>query len=332
MQAFQILLLINLLISVDGGFELKPNSLSTITNNIVYTFPEVPADMEFIPGSTFRAYTTNGQDTTSLQITVMDFFMARHEETNYQYRNYIIFLQKYSPDDIPSALPDSNLWRSFLPLDYFSNPLYNNYPVIGLSIKQIEKYLTWKSNRLNEYMLVSNGLVRRSEILKVPYAQETGNYTDDDIKEILLPKFRLPSFYEWHYARRVAYKLNNEREIGKDLENELNKAKSAYPGSKKISNFRIFTTDTWFMPLPDESVQDFPFAKLGDETPNPMGICYNNKYYGEWLKDNSLKGRYTAGGVVQDSIEDPRLIAYRFVDDSKPGLFSFRCSMIILAK
>lgn len=312
--------------SSSTGMEYKRDEFNPEARSVKQ---EVPYDLEYIPGSTFRAYTTNGTDTVAQQITVMDFFLARHEETNFQYRNYIIFLEKYNPTQVSAALPDSNIWRNILPADYFSNSMYSNFPVVGLSISQIEKYLQWKTDRLNEYLLVSNGLVRRSEVLKTPYSEQ--NYKNLQAGNLLLPRYRLPSFYEWYYARRMAYKMTNETEVSKDLSREIKKVRSIHSERYKMANFKIFTTDTWFLPVSKRSHADILLHEIASTEPNHMGICYNNIYYGEYMNDKTLKGRYVAGGVMQDSISDPRLIAYRFTSDTVPGLYSFRCSMILLA-
>ena len=105
-----------------------------------------PPDMAFIKGNE----------------TMRTFWLAPSEENNYNYRVYVYWTEQQFPDFpevYKNCLPPEKICNDDLTYNdpYISNnflhPAFSYYPVIGLSWLQIQDYLRWKTDRLNEYIL-----------------------------------------------------------------------------------------------------------------------------------------------------------------------------------
>lgn len=82
---------------------------------------------------------------------------------------------------------------------YFWHPAYDNYPVVGVSWHQAQAYCQWRSDRLNEDILIAEkALKTRSYYFSTDdFLQDSTNW---DYTQILYPNFRLPTEVEWEYA------------------------------------------------------------------------------------------------------------------------------------
>lgn len=83
-------------------------------------------------------------------VSVQGFFMMKGEVTNLNYLEYLYSLKTANRmDEYTAALPDTSVWQ--LPLAYgepyvtyyFRHPAYRDYPVVGVSKAQAEKYCEW---------------------------------------------------------------------------------------------------------------------------------------------------------------------------------------------
>ncbi|MCE3226117.1 MAG: Sulphatase-modifying factor protein [Bacteroidetes bacterium] len=141
----------------NGGFEKVP-----------YELQETAPGMRLIEGNVIKP----GSKLTRND-SVFTFFISITEETNGQYIGYLNWLKKYySQPTYKRALPDTNVWlkenitdslKDYLARNYLRNERFKNYPVVGVSPEQVMKYAIWKTDRVNEMILVREGLLDIAE-------------------------------------------------------------------------------------------------------------------------------------------------------------------------
>jgi gliding motility-associated lipoprotein GldJ len=132
----------------------------------------------FVQGGTFTMGQTEEDvmgnwDNIPRRVTVPSFYIDRTEVANVHYREYIYWLNRvFNPEDDPNnqkiidaALPDTLVWRSELSYNeplveyYFRHPGFNYYPVVGVSWQQAHDFAMWRSDRVNEGILMQKGYV-----------------------------------------------------------------------------------------------------------------------------------------------------------------------------
>ena len=71
---------------------------------------------------------------------------------------------------IDNALPDTMVWRSELSYNeplveyYFRHPGFNNYPVVGVSWRQAYDFCLWRSDRVNEGIMMKKGYIAKQSL------------------------------------------------------------------------------------------------------------------------------------------------------------------------
>ena len=175
-----------------------------------------PTGMLPIEGGTFTIgqmseFITAPHNSQRRSLTVSSFFMDKYEVTNIAWREYLEwnkFVFGYTkPELVESLLPDTTVWRDELAYNdpyihyYFRHPAYSFYPVVGVSWDQAMAYCQWRTDRVNEHILVSQKYIELP-----PYNMLHANtfMTEEEIDNFLLNNADHPEYASY---KKVPVKL-----------------------------------------------------------------------------------------------------------------------------
>ena len=116
------------------------------------------------------AINTPGQELSTYnrkrETTVSSFYMDETEVSNTNWLEYLNWIRRNYPTDAQyyyEELPDTLVWRRPLSFNepyvnnYLRHPAYKDYPVVGVTALQAERYCAWRTDMVNEKLLRDGG-------------------------------------------------------------------------------------------------------------------------------------------------------------------------------
>lgn len=177
------------------------------------------------------------------------YYISVIEEPNINWQVYLKWVQSVFlsyPEVYKNAQPKDTMTGIWLQYNdpminqYFEHPSFQYYPITGVTWFQVQSYLEWKTDRLNEAILISNGITEFNEKKNIDETnfnteayivnQYAPNYIDRgklptvhgtkrfkrDISAsdgVFFPHYRLPTEDEWLAANIYCSKSENEKDI-----------------------------------------------------------------------------------------------------------------------
>jgi len=169
----------------------------------------IPAGKYYISASE-DGYTQYPEEDSAGYYKTKQFYLCDHEVSNGE---YLIFLQEFFKADTnqyKKMLPDTLSWRNKsigydpMTIYYLRHPIYNTYPVVGISYEQALEYCTWLTKKY-----ITEGERKYKNVI-----------------------FRLPERKEWVYAAKGGLSLYSFPWKGTSLKNQK---------GEWLANFRFFS-------------------------------------------------------------------------------------------
>ena len=172
-----------------------------------------------------------------IDVSTLPLFCDKTEVSNAEYRQYTTWVYAtFGNEAYEKTLPDSLVWNRVFGepfvLVYFRHPAYNNYPVVGVSYEQALAYAKWRTDKVNEKILIDRGVLKSTPMHGKPNKAEE-ELSKIALKNAALVEYRLPTPQEWEQI------ASSER--GDDWGIDEQDTKSKKQKERNISLFNVKT-------------------------------------------------------------------------------------------
>lgn len=158
---------------------------------------EAPTGMLPVKGGTFTIgqmdeFITAPRNNERRTLTVSSFFMDKYEVTNIAWREYLGWNEAVfghtKPELLKKLLPDTTVWRDEMAYNepfieyYFRHPAYSFYPVVGVTWEQAMDYSQWRTDRVNEHILILKKFIQKP---KYELLRSNAYFTKDELANLM---------------------------------------------------------------------------------------------------------------------------------------------------
>ncbi|MBI5858421.1 MAG: SUMF1/EgtB/PvdO family nonheme iron enzyme [Sphingobacteriales bacterium] len=112
----------------------------------------LPEEFVRIPAGTWHDSKWGGTYDTWKLVSTSGFYMSKYEVTNLQYRQFYNEVGLVlSDEERKKIMCDSSGWKNKpMEASYFSQPAYNNFPVVNISYEGASKYCEWLQQKIQK--------------------------------------------------------------------------------------------------------------------------------------------------------------------------------------